>query len=123
MIKFKKILATLVAVVGISVLSPANAASQCSGLSSSMCSAKASECTWRKSSVNKNGVKTKAYCRALPGKSKDLAKTTDKSKKTASKAKASIKKETTSAKDKVSSKKASSTKYSADAKKKASSVK
>ncbi len=47
----------------------AQAKSQCSGLSKSVCAVN-DTCTWRKSSVDKNGKKTKAHCRALPGKSK-----------------------------------------------------
>lgn len=76
------------------------AKSQCSGLSSSACSSN-NTCTWRKSSVDKNGKKTKAHCRALPGKSK-ATKTVSKSKTT----KAKTKKTTTSSATKSSSLKA-----------------
>jgi len=57
----------------LSISSASQAQSKCVGLSKTTCSAK-STCTWRKSSVNKNGVKTKAHCRALPKKTKKTTK-------------------------------------------------
>lgn len=115
MIKFNRILTTLIAIVGISTMGSVNAASQCSGLSNKMCSSKSNECTWRQSSVNKNGVKTKAHCRALPGKSVAA-------KKASSKAKISNTKSKATDKSKAASKKAKA-KSSADVKKKSSSAK
>jgi len=85
-------IALLILLGAITLTAPSYAASQCSGLSSSACSSKSS-CTWRKSSVNKNGHKTKAHCRALPGQAKG------------SKSKATAKKKTTTSKKKTSSKK------------------
>lgn len=68
--------------LGMLFVVPAQAKSQCSGLSNSKCASN-STCTWRKASVDKNGKKTKAHCRALPGKAK-LKKTTTPVKKTTS---------------------------------------
>jgi len=81
------------------------AKSQCSGLSKSVCAVN-DTCTWRKSSVDKNGKKTKAHCRALPGKSK--AKKTSKS--SSSKSKPETKSTTKSDKSKASSSKKTKTK-------------
>lgn len=115
-----RILVTSVIALGLalggSFANLADAASQCVGLSSSACSTKSSQCTWRKASVNKNGNKIKAHCRALPGK----AKASSGSKAKATKAKATsnnskTEKKTSSAKSSTSSKKTSSLK---DAKKK-----
>ena len=79
----KNILVSMVAVFILSfgATGTALAKSACSGLSKSSCAAKSSMCTWRKSSVDKNGKKTKAHCRALPGKSKKRATKSKSSKK------------------------------------------
>lgn len=83
------------------------AKSQCSGLSSSACAGN-NTCTWRKSSVDKNGKKTKAHCRALPGKAKvtkTKASNTKAAKKVTSAKDAKVKSKN-KAKSKVKSKKA-----------------
>jgi hypothetical protein len=120
MIRFNRILATLVAVVVISFMNPVYAASQCSGLSNSKCASKSNECTWRKASVNKNGVKTKAHCRALPGKSNNIVKNASKA-KTNTKSKVANKKST--AKSKSSAAKKTAKSKSAAAKKAAKKAK
>lgn len=85
--KLKQILVIVLFSLGTGVhTSNAQAQSQCSGLSNSACSANDS-CTWRKSSVDKNGKKTKSHCRALPGKAKKVgAKAKSASKKSSAKA-------------------------------------
>ncbi|MGH1428982.1 MAG: hypothetical protein ACRBEE_13645, partial [Arenicella sp.] len=70
-----KILLAFIASTLLLLSVPASAQSQCVGLSSSQCSANKS-CSWRKASVNKNNVKTKAHCRALPNKAKATTKKT-----------------------------------------------
>lgn len=124
----KRILLSMTAafVLSLSILSPASAKSACSGLSSSACSVKSNMCTWRKSSVDKNGKKTKAHCRALPGKAKKASaktkssksKSTSASKKSASKKSSDVKSSKT--KKKVS-KKSSKSSDSSKKKKKSKS--
>ena len=69
----------------------AAAKSQCVGLTKSQCDANPT-CSWRKASVNKNGVKTKAHCRALPKQSKSTAKKSSSKKSTKSKKSSEAKK-------------------------------
>ena len=97
---FAKSAMTLFCVFSITMPINASAASQCTGLSSSACSSKSSQCTWRKSSVNKNGVKTKAHCRALPGKANSKNSTSKAKSSTATTTKKktkAVKKKTTKA--------------------------
>lgn len=102
----KKSVLIIIAVFVSAFLSTASMAkSQCSGLSNSSCGSN-STCTWRKASTDKNGKKTKAHCRALPGKSK--AKSA--SKKTTTKAKRDLTTKTGSTKQASSVKKTSSVK-------------
>ncbi len=103
----------LALVLSVSFGNIAEAASQCVGLSSSACSSKSSQCTWRKASVNKNGNKTKAHCRALPGK----AKTSSSSKSKGSKAKTSSALTRSKEKASATKKKASSSKSTSASKK------
>lgn len=90
-----KLLSTVLTIFLLLSHLPASAQSQCVGLTKNQCSANQS-CSWRKSSVNKNNVKTKAHCRALPNQAKAGAKkkTTTKAKQ-ASKTKESPTKKTT----------------------------
>lgn len=117
---FKKTMLTIISMmiaVGFSVST--HAKSQCSGLAKSVCSVN-DTCTWRKASVDKNGKKTKAHCRALPGKSK-AKKTTKKTstKETStktSKTKANTTSKSTKTKAKAKAKKKSVGKKSTKAK-------
>ncbi len=90
--------------------------SQCSGLSSASCASN-NTCTWRKASTDKNGKKTKAHCRALPGKSKAKSATKKASTKTKGKitSKGSSSKIVTLAKKPPTTKKSKSTKGSVTA--------
>ena len=79
---------------------PLAAQSQCVGLTNSQCKSNSS-CSWRKSSVNKNNVKTKAHCRALPNKGKSTTKKKTSTKKESTKKSSSKKKTTSSSKKKT----------------------
>ncbi len=104
--------------------SSVSAQSQCSGLSNSVCG-KNSTCTWRKSSVDKNGKKTKAHCRALPGKAKKSLKTKASNNKAKAKEKTSkvSSKNTDSVKSKTSAVKSKTSKSKVKAKAKSSTNK
>ena len=119
----KKILILVsIILLGASLSDSVLAKSQCSGLSNSSCS-KNNTCTWRKASVDKNGKKTKAHCRALPGKAKTQSKSkSSTSKSTNSKSSYSTKNESSKSKSKSSDKLKSKAKSTKDkAKKKAKS--
>ena len=78
--KLSGIFVVCFSVVMVFFYASAAAQSQCVGLTSSQCGANSS-CSWRKSSVNKNNVNTKAHCRALPNQGKATSKKTTTKKK------------------------------------------
>ena len=115
------VVATFIATLSLS----AQSKSQCSGLSNSSCSSN-NTCTWRKASTDKNGKKTKAHCRALPGKAKpvssskkaNLKKAKDSvSKKSPSKSTSSAKAATTKSKKKTTDSKSKASKAKSKTKK------
>ncbi len=100
----KVLVLTLAVSMGALFTQSASAKSQCSGLSSSACSSNKT-CTWRKSSVDKNGKKTKAHCRALPGQAKNVkTSASKKAKSSASSSTSSVSSKGSSATSKAKSK-------------------
>ena len=65
--RYLKFLSLFVVLSAFSI--PAQSASQCSGKSSSSCSA-SGDCSWVEGYKRKDGVKVKSHCRAAPNKAK-----------------------------------------------------